>query len=151
MSLSLIAQDVEAFIAAQDQLRAELGSEAQFGVPTTPQWPPGTAINPDTDMPYDATLVPVNDEYQTVAVTVLVIEKKGSPLRAQPDPTNVQSASGLREGMDIILDVAAADYVATVAGATMFAVMGQNFSIVERKPFTIAGRTYRWLVYGGER
>lgn len=145
----LSSADLAGFIAAQDELRSSAGTPAQFGVPTVPQWPAGTKINPDTGEPYDATVVATNPPYDMVEVTVLIIEKQGSPLRPQADQS--WSPSGLREGMDIILDVATADYEATVAEASMFTVLGQDYSIEEAKPFGIGGQVYRYLVYGAEK
>lgn len=141
--------DIAQFVAAQNELRTTAGSTASFGVPTAPQWPDGTAINPDTNEPYDATVVPVNAPYDLIDVTVLVIEKQGSPLRPQADQG--WSASGLREGMDIILDVSQADYDTTVANASMFTIMEQDYSIEEAKPFSLGDQVYRYLVYGAEK
>lgn len=148
-NLTIPAAEIAAFRSTQDQLRQQAGTVAMFGVPTTPQWPAGTKINPDTGAPYDATVVPENAAYEQTPVTVLVIEKQGSPLRPQADPSF--TPSGLREGMDIILDVAVADYEATVANASMFTVLGADYNIVEAKPFSLGGQTYRYLVYGQER
>ena len=143
--VNFYSQDATDFIAAADALRADFGTVAQFGVPTTPQWPPGTAINPDTGAPYDATVVQVNPEFVLTPITVLLIELH------RPRPDKGWSESGLREGMDIALDVAAADYDAVVSQATSFEVMGKSYNVEEGKPFSIANQTYRWLVYGSER
>lgn len=143
------ASEIAGFIGAQNQLRQDAGVIATFGVPTDPAWPDGTAINPDTNLPYDATVVQTNAEYLTTDVTVLVVEKQASPLRPQADPSF--SESGLRDGMDIILDVSVADFEATVQHASMFTVLGEDFTIEESKPFGIAAQIYRYLVYGAQK
>lgn len=147
--LGITSAEIADFIAAQNEMRATAGVTASFGVPTTPEWPEGTAINPDTGEPFDATLVQANDEFEWTDITVLVIEKQGSTTRAQADPS--YSESGMREGMDIILDVAAADYEATVANATMFKVLGIDYLLEEARPYAMGDTTYRYLVFGGAK
>jgi hypothetical protein len=149
MSFTIGTGDVADFVAAQDSLRAQLGAEVTFGVPTDPQWPEGTAINADTGVPFDATVVQSNAEFDYTTITCLVIEKQGSPLRPQADTYFNQS--GFRSGMDIILDVATADYEATVANATTFTVDGDDFSVEEAKPFSIGTTIYRYIVYGAAK
>jgi hypothetical protein len=149
VSFTIDPAEVQEFVAAQAQLRAQVGTIASFGVPTVAQWPAGTPINPDTNEPYDATIVAVNAPYAITNIVVLVIAKKGSPLRPGADLYFTQSGSRL--GMDIILDVDAGDYDTVIAGASMFTVEGIEFSIEEAKPFTLAGTIYRWLVYGAAR
>lgn len=143
------AAEVQDFAAAQDELRTNLGTVASFGVPSAPQWPAGTAINPDTGVPYDPLIVQSNAEFTWTDVTVLIIEKQASPMRPQAD-TNFDQA-GMMEGMDIILDVATVDYEATVQYASRFAIMGKNYDIEESKPFAVGNQTYRWVIYGAER
>lgn len=150
--MSLIAPtpgDIAAFVAAQDELRQSAGTLVSFGVPQDPTWPAGTPINPDTGLPFDATVTQANAEFQWVDVPVLVIEKEASPMRPQADA--YFNESGFREGMDLILDVGAADYDATVSQATTFKYAGRDFQIAESKPFTLGGTTYRWLTYGAAK
>lgn len=141
--------DIAGFVSAQDEMRSSLGVAVNFGVPQTPQWPTGVAINPDTGFPYDATAVQSNAEYLFTEVTCLIIEKRGVPLRPQGSQFN--GPSGVRDGIDVVLDVGTADYETTVADATYFTVAGLNYMVEEGKPFTIGGTVYRWLVYGATR
>lgn len=145
--LSPSSTDIADFTAAQNQLRTSLGSVGSFGVPQAPTWPAGTAINPDTGSPFDATLVQSNAEFIYTDVTVLIIEKEGSPLRPQAD-AGWFNPSGLREGIDIILDVAASDYANVVSGATVFTIDKIDYILIEAKPFSVGATVYRWLVYG---
>lgn len=140
--------DIDEFVGAMDTLRSGAGTTCLFTVPPDAiEWPRGTKINPDTGMPYDATVVPVN-EPTTVAITVLIIAKQGSPLR--PGAEQFWAEVGLMQGMDIILDVSNEDY-AKVQAASQFTINGLQYEIVERKPFGIANTIYRFLVYGQEK
>ena len=146
--MSAIAMfDPTAFIAAQANLREAAGTSALFSIPGEPVWPEGTKINPDTNVPYDATVVQSN-EPTLVPVTVLVVEKQASPLR--PGADAYSSPAGMMQNMDIILDVNPADYDATIIDANEFLLNTLTYRIVEAKPFSVSSIVYRWLVYGQE-
>lgn len=147
--MALLEPDIDEFIATQDELRAVFGSPCVFRAPTVPAWPVGTKINPDTDLPYDSTLVQTNPEFVETEITVLVILKQGSPLRPQADTHWDQV--GLLSGMDIILDVSNEDYAGTVVDASEFRVNGLTYDVMEAKPFSLDGKLYRFLVYGQEQ
>lgn len=139
------APDITGFIEAQDNLRVATGGTVTFKVPQVPTWPEGTKINPDTGLPYDATILPATADFTTVVKTCGIIKKQASPLRPQPD--TVSSPIGLESGMDIILDMAESDY-ADVEEAFEFAVETLDYKLVEAKPFSLGGTRYRWLIYG---
>lgn len=142
------APNVAGFTAAQANLRKALGTPITFKTPVAPTWPGGTKIDPDTALPYDATIKRANAPFTTAIKTCLIILKQGSPLRPQSD---TQSAPvGEMSGMDIIIDLAAEDY-ADVKAASEVVVNGLEYRIREFKPFGFAGTVYRYLVYGMER
>lgn len=142
------APNVAGYIAAQANLRTMLGAPVTFKVPVAQVWPGGTKINPDTGEPYDPTILPTSAPFTEVVKTCLIILKQGSPLRPQTD--TVQAASGDMSGMDIILDLAEADY-ASVENASEMVINGLPYRVREFKPFSIGGTLYRWLVYGQQR
>lgn len=144
----MAAPNIEGFAAAQDNLRAHLGQLVTFKVPVAPTWPEGTKINPDTDEPYDATIKRTDGGFTTVVKRVLVIIKQASPLRPQSDTKN--EPSGEMSGMDITLDVSAADF-ADIANASEMVVNSLSYRIREVKPFGLGDVIYRYLVYGMER
>jgi hypothetical protein len=146
--MSFAVPDTAGFIAADKAMRSQFGNPIIFSVPTEPQWPSGTRINPDTNEPYSAMVVQQNVAFTFVTVVCSVILKQGSPLRPQAD-TEFEP-SGLMMGMDIILDVDADDFP-VVQDASEFAYAARNYKVEETKPFAIANVTYRWLVYGKER
>lgn len=146
--LPMMDGDVQDFIEAQDELRSSLGVAVEFGVPTVPQWPAGTKVNPDTGEPYDATVVQANEEFEWTPVVALVIEREGTPGRARPDA--VYSEAGLRQDMDIVLDCATADYD-IISQASTFRALGKDYQAEGVRPYEIAGTTYRYLVFGAER
>lgn len=140
--------DTAGFAEAQSQLRVQLGTPVVFQVPIAPAWPGGTKINPDTNLPYDAAIKRTNGEFTDITKTVLIILKQGSPLRPQAD--TLWEQVGDSTGMDIILDVAAADYAA-VEEASEVIVNGLRYKIEEQKPFSLGGSVYRFLFYAKER
>lgn len=146
--MSVTAPNLAGYITADKGMRTQFGNPITFSVPTAPQWPAGTRINPDTNEPYSAMVVRENAAFSIVTVTCLVIIKQGSPLRPQAD-TEFEP-TGLMSGMDIILDVDADDFP-VVQDATEFAYAAKNYRVEEQKPFAIANITYRWLIYGKER
>lgn len=146
--MTAMAPDTPSFIEAQAALRAEMGAPVTFKVPVKPVWPEATKINPNTGEPYDATINPTSAPFTEVVKTCLIILKQGSPLRPQSDTQ--AAASGEMSGMDIILDLAASDYV-EVENASEMTVNGLPYRIREFKPFSLGGVLYRWLVYGMQR
>lgn len=145
ISAAIAQGDALAFIAAQDELRANFGAAVTMQTPNEPIWPDGTRINPDTQQPYNAMIVPTNPAYSETVIKALVIVKAGSAFRPQGDEHFTQV--GIMSGMDAILDVSSADY-ARVEDASDFIVMGDRFTVAEWKPFELAGITYRYLLYG---
>lgn len=146
--MSTYAPDVTGYVASAQRLREQLGTLATFEIPVNPVWPEGTKINPDTELPFDPTIKPTSGEFTTVEKMVLIILKQGSPLRPQSDTYWEQV--GEMSGMDIIVDMAPADW-ATVELASEMVVNGLTYKIQEAKPFSIGDTLYRWLVYGKER
>jgi hypothetical protein len=143
-----LTPDIAGFVAASQQLRELFGVDCVFHVPQDPVWPAGTRINADTGEPYSAMVKRTNAEFTDVTKTVLLILKQGSPLRPQAD-THFSEA-GLLSGMDLILDVDAADYP-DIVGATELTTQGLDYKIEERKPFSLANNEYRWLIYAMEK
>lgn len=142
------APDIAGFIAADKDMRSRFGNPIIFSVPTTPEWPDGTRINPDTNTPYSAMVVQENEVFTTVTIICSVIMKEASPTRPQADSQFAEP--GLMSGMDLILDVDGDDFP-VVQHASEFAYAGRNFKVEEQKPFAMANITYRWLIYGKER
>ncbi len=140
--------NVAAFLDGDVRLRTQLGSPCIFQIPVAPEWPGGTKINEDTGEPYDPTIVRTNAEFTEVTITVLIILKQGSPLRPQSDTRT--TALGDVSGMDLILDVAEADWP-TIEAATELKLNGLDYHIREQKPFSVAGIRYRRLIYAEER
>lgn len=137
--------DAAGFIDAQANLRSMLGEPVTFKVPVAKVWPGGTKINPDTGLPYDSTIKQTSAEFTDVVKVCLLIYKRGSPLRPQGD--TAVAASGEMSGMDMIIDLAADDKP-DVEDAAEVTVQGLDYRVDEMKPFSLAGTSYRWLVYG---
>lgn len=144
----MAAPNVEGFVNAQADLRARLGSPVVFKVPVVPTWPGGTKLNPTTGEPYDATIKRTNPPFTEITKTCLVILKQASPLRPQSD--SQQEPTGEMSGMDIIIDIADADY-ADVENASEMVVNGLTYRVREAKPIGLAAERYRRLIYGMER
>ena len=144
----MAAPNIEGFVSAQTNLRSTLGSPVIFKVPVAPTWPEGTKLNPTTGEPYNATIKRSNAPFTEVTKTCLVILKQASPLRPQSDTQ--QEPTGEMSGMDIIIDIAEADY-ADVEDASEMVVNTLNYRVKEAKPIGLAGQRYRRLIYGEER
>jgi hypothetical protein len=142
-----VTPDIAGFMAASRQMRELFGSPVTFKVPQDPVWPAGTAINPDTNQPYDAMIVRTNPPDVEIVKTCLLILKEGSPLRPQSDVR--YQPVGVLEAMDIILDVDSADWP-DVSSASDFTVNSKTYVVEEFKPFSLNGQLYRYLVYGAE-
>jgi hypothetical protein len=145
--VSITAPDIAGFVAADQQLRQNFGTPITFEVPQAPVWPAGTQINPDTGQPFSAMVKPTNAPYLEVVINALIILKEASPLRPQADTTS--APAGFLSGMDIILDIDAADYP-SVQEATQFVYATRTYEVREFKPFQMASSLYRYLVYGQE-
>jgi hypothetical protein len=145
--MSFLPPDFEEFVTVLDDFRQTFGSQVTFLVPTTPTWPEGTAINPDTGTPYDAMIVQANAEYTEVTMTCLIIVKEASPLRPGSDVRF--EPAGQVESMDIIIDISIADW-ATVNQASDFIINDKTYNVEENKPFSIGNEEWRVLVYGAE-
>lgn len=144
----MAAPDIEGFIEAQAELRSNMGAPVTFKVPVAAAWPAGTKLNPTTGEPYDATIKRTNAAFGEIVKTCLVILKQASPLRPQADTQ--ESAVGEVSGMDIIIDIAEADY-GDVEDASEMVVNNLTYRVRETKPIGIAGQRYRRLIYGQER
>lgn len=140
--------DIAGFRTAAVAMREQLGSKATFRIPVAQTWPGGTRINPDSGLPYDATVKPTSEPFTNIEKTILIIMKQGSPLRPQSD-TFWEQAGDL-SGMDIIVEIGPVDY-ADVKEASEMTINGLHYKIEEAKPFSLASSVYRYLVYGKER
>lgn len=146
--MPVIAPDGAGFREAQDGLREQLGITVTFQIPEIATWPEGTKVNPDTGLPYDATIQPESGGgFTDVDKTVLPIFKQASPLRPQSD-TSTQPV-GEMSGMDLDVDVSTKDHE-DVREATQMIVNGSTFRIDEWKAFSLGAGAgvYRWIAYG---
>lgn len=113
--------DVAAFVAAQDRLRAQLGTEVTFLTPPGDvEWPEGTPLDRE-GRPLDPRVDPVpgSDADTETTKTVSTVFRG----------TDVQDeAIGWQEGTDLMLDVALEDW-ADVADAKHVVVFGEKYEI----------------------
>lgn len=136
---------ISSFVEAQNELREKMGTPITFKIPIPPTYAEGVKINPDTGEPYEALAPRTNAEFEDVVKTCLIIQKQASPLRPQADTQMV--AAGERLGLDIIVDIATADYDA-VEAATEMLINGLEYRVREAKPFSTGDTVYRYLIYG---
>lgn len=138
--------DIEGFLEAQNRLRERMGRDVDFMIRTAPVWPPDTPLD-DAGSPYDPTVKPASGgDLRPVTKRVGVITKQASPLR--PGAVTHFEPIGPESGIDLILDLNAADYD-DVQTAVQVWLNTLRFAIVEWVPGGL-GRLDRYLVYGQE-
>jgi hypothetical protein len=120
------APDLVQFKDAQMRLNQALGQLVTFLVPNEPVWPPGTVLDPETNLPYDPTVVPTSDgEQEPIEIRVVIVYR---PIQTGDDVT--ETASGVRMDETIALIIQEADY-ADVSAATQFILDDVTYRISE--------------------
>jgi hypothetical protein len=130
--------DLSGFAEAQDRLRVALGVDAVFLIPQASVWPVGTEINPDTDEPYDPTVVPTSGGgVNEVVVRVAPVQR---PIGGGDDV--IEGPSGVRQDETIALRINPADKPA-IDGARSVIVHSIEYRVTE-----VVDDDDQWIVFG---
>lgn len=141
--------DLAGFREAQLTLIAKVGADVPFFSPTTPTWPAGTKIDPETHEPFDPTIAPLASGFASASVRCGVAIR---PVGANLLDTTVQTALGLLEEGQGVLIVPTTEYEANdLDGATEVEVHGDRWEVSQRTPDGIANVEHRRLVYIRQR
>lgn len=112
--------DLAAFVAAQDELREQMGTPATFIVDADPTYPPNTPLD-GRGRPLDPRVQPNpgTNQDMTIIKTVTTVFR-GSDVQDEP--------IGWQEGTDLMLDIAIADWD-DVSEASRVEVLGETYEI----------------------
>lgn len=132
--------DLPGYADAQAALRQRFGERVDFLHAASVTFPPGTAIDPETQMPYDPTVEPASSAVPTASAWCTIATKPSKVVPVTPGPI------GFVESDDVMVatDLAAS---AVVSGAEHMVVRDERYLITAMKPDGIAGRQ-RWLTFG---
>lgn len=110
-----VTPDFEGFAAAQRRLRESFGHDLRFYSPgEDPSWPPGTQLDPETDLPYDPTIEPVTggDEVITTVRCSVVSRPMGLSKSGVDGDAKLKALGWVEEGgIVIIVDIEDWEYV----------------------------------------
>lgn len=137
--------DLAGFREAQLTLIAKVGADVPFFTPIATTWPVGTKMDPESDTPYDPTILPLASGFSSAAV------RCGVALRPVPrtlEDQTVQNALGFLEEGHGVLIVPSTDYdTHDLDAALQVEVHGDRWEITQRTPDGIANVDHRRLVY----
>lgn len=126
------------FRGAMERKRAAFAETVTFSKPGAHVWPPDTAIDPETGLPYDPVLAAEATELDTVDVPANVA------IRGQEDAK--QNAAGWFDNTHAlaIVDLARRG---DVEDATHFVARGVQYQVVVSRADGVVGED-RYLIYG---
>ena len=120
------APDLAGFKDAQARLNQAMGQLVTFLVPGVPVWPEGTMLDPETNTPYDPTVVPISGgEPGPVEIKVTVVY---APIGGTDDV--IEGPSGVRHDERVSLLIQEADRP-LIEDATTFALEDMTYRISE--------------------
>jgi hypothetical protein len=135
-----VEPDLDGFRAAQDRARALFGEAVVMLAPVVVvEWPAGTALDPETNEPYDPTIQPVSSAQASASVNAVVMQKLPNDAAERATPIGDLSTFSL------ILDVSPADHDLASA-ATRAVVRDDVYSVARWLPDGVKG-TDRWLAF----
>lgn len=124
--------DIAGFRDAQDRLIDQLGQDVTFKLRRTPDYPPGTKLNPETNRPYDPTVKPIagTDGFDEQVVRCSVVYR---PIHVNvEDPTNT-NWGGLRRSESMAVTFKVVDFP-RVESADEAEVNGIDYRVTEVVP-----------------
>lgn len=141
----MTSPDLAGFRDAMARHREELGGIIPFLSYTEGSYPPNTAIDPETQRPFDPTVQPVGSGVASAGVQANVFT---SPFTRDDDQE--WNAVGWFEEGNIVLDISVADSAAT-ADATEVEWMGERYEISDRDVRGVGATAHRVLVFARKR
>lgn len=140
-----IVADLNGFAGAQRKLRANFGEAITFLGPPVSTWPPGTPLDPETQLPYDPVLeaTTTTNEQSVVCCNVAYRANRG------PSGESASNALGWLETGDMMLIADITDRP-LIDGKASFVARGEHWDIHATVADGIGG-VQRYLVYGRKR
>jgi hypothetical protein len=128
--------DLQGFRDASVRLRAAMGREVVFLLPEETVWPDGTILDPETQEPYDPTIVPAASGWASASATALVVLPGGS-VRGD---TVVNTFVGTIEEGDAAVIVSSFDFeTGNLEAATRVVVFDETWDITQADPDSVGG------------
>lgn len=134
----MIAPNLTGFRDAMARKRAAFAETVTFWRPDAHAWPPGTPIDPETNLPYDPVLAAEATERVSVDVPANIA------IRGQEDAA--VNAAGWFDNTHALAIVNLASR-GEVQDATHFVARGVEYQVVVRRADGVAGED-RYLLYG---
>jgi hypothetical protein len=136
--------DLAGFRAAMIQMRAEMGSDVPFFTKSTGTYPPGTAIDPESGVPFDPTVGELGSAWGSASYRVGVYTH---PIGGDmADSEVIANAVGWFEEGNIVIDMDPTDY-ADVEDATEVEWNGYRYEISHVDGSAIDNVEHRKLVF----
>lgn len=138
--------DLAGFRAAMERLNEEFGALAVFRIPPDPadvEWPEDAGIDPETGLPFDPTVEPVDDsgDVDEVTARVEVVHRT-----SQGDQTTLGALGWVEEASLALILLPATK--AAVEGATEVVVFNERQRILSFRPDGIQPDVVdRWIVF----
>lgn len=136
--------DVDGWRDAHERLIQALGVSVEFRTPTPSVYASNVAVDPETGVPYDPTVVPVSGGAMTTAL--VMVGPVFRPLKPTPQDMIFQTTGGIRRNEDVALLVREVDYV-TIQDATEFTLFNIDYKLTDIIEDGLVGRD-RYIAYG---
>lgn len=139
----MVGPDLAGFRDAAVRMRQEMGTDVPFFTRSQGGFPPGTPIDPETQLPFDPTVPESGSAWASASFRVGVYTK---PVQGAMDDDVFANAVGwFREG-HIVLDMAPADADAA-QDATEVEWNGSRYEISDRGGSEIRNVEHRRLIF----
>lgn len=137
--------DIDGWREAQDRLITSMGVSVEFRTPSPKVYAPNVAVDPETGVPYDPTIVPVSGgEMATDLVVVSPVFRSVRP--ANPTDPIFQNAAGVMRDENAALIIREMDYP-IVQFATEFTLFEIDYKLTEIIADGLVGRD-RYVAFG---
>lgn len=141
-----VTRDTNGFIDAMKRMRVAMGTQVPFYKTTTPTYPLGTALDPESGKPHDPTIA-ASGGANTSSVTLTVGVYRGRVPAGREDDT-VETAIGRLEEGEALLDVDVDEYDDNALDdATEVEVFGERYEIFDRDRDQVDGIEHRVLAW----
>lgn len=139
-----IVPDVAGFIAAQERLIDQLGTDVTFHVKAPNVYDVAVQLDPQTQEPYDPTTVPISGGEE--ADTQLRVGLVRRLLDSGADDDVEDRAGGVMRSGRAALAVKVGDFP-TIEAASEVTVAGERYRVTDQAAEQIRSTVYRHIVY----
>lgn len=127
-------------------MRVLMGEDVTFFTPQDSVYPVGTPLDPETQEPYDPTVVPLASGFASAVKHVGVYTR---PVVGMEDDATANAVGWFEEG-NIIFDVAPEDYE-SIEDATEAQRFNERYEISDADDSGVAGTIHRVLLFARQK